>query len=148
MAGFEISYEWTIKKKYSPYISLLSGFGYTAVDKYDDVFYNAQFMLKAGTYFSFNDNFRLNIYTGADYTTLYNSGIMHETFNINIPESYLPVNTPAQQAEINLIYYENYNKNINMVLGAKLEIYKYSSIFAEIKYINSLTIYTGINIMF
>ena len=148
MAGFELSYEWTIKNKYSPYISFLSGFGYTAVNRYDDIFYNAQFMLKAGTYIAFNENFRLNVYTGADYTTLFNSGIMQETFTINIPKNYLSLNTPNGQYETSVIYYENYDKNINMVLGAKLEIYKYSSIFAEIKYINSLTIYTGINIMF
>lgn len=148
MAGFELSYEWTIRNKYSPYISFLSGFGYTAVNRYDDIFYNAQFMLKAGTYIAFNENFRLNVYTGADYTTLFNSGIMQETFTINIPKNYLSLNTPNGQYETSVIYYENYDKNINMVLGAKLEIYKYSSIFAEIKYINSLTMYTGINIMF
>lgn len=148
MAGFELSYEWTIKNKYSPYISFLSGFGLTAVNRYDDIFYNAQFMLKAGTYITFNENLRLNVYTGADYTTLFNSGIMQETFTINIPKNYLSLNTPNGQYETSVIYYENYDKNINMVLGAKLEIYKYSSIFAEIKYINSLTIYTGINIIF
>lgn len=146
MAGFEAAYEWTIKK-YTPYITFKAGFGWTAADSYDDIFYNASFALKAGTYIIFNKNFILNIYTGADYTTLFNSGLMIENINISIPDEYLmigAVNNFSAAAE----YQENYDKNINMLLGAELDMYKYSSIFAEIKYISSLVFYTGVKVKF
>lgn len=146
MAGFEASYEWTFKK-YTPYIAFKTGFGITSSDSYDDIFYNASFMLKAGTYIAFNKNFILNIYTGADYTTLFNSGLMVENISIDIPDEYLSIgadNTLYKTIE----YQENYDKNINMLLGAELNIYKYSSFFAEIKYINSLTFYTGVKVEF
>lgn len=146
MAGFEAAYEWTIKK-YTPYIAFRAGFGWTTSDNYEDIFYNASFALKAGTYITFNKNFILNIYTGADYTTLFNSGLMVENFNISIPDEYLmigAVNNYNGAAE----YQENYDKNINMLLGAEFDMYKYSSIFAEIKYINSLVFYTGVKVKF
>lgn len=146
MAGFEAAYEWTIQK-YTPYIAFKAGFGWTASDIYDDIFYNASFALKAGTYITFNKNFILNIYTGADYTTLFNSGLMVEKFNINIPDEYLTIGA-ANTFSAAVEYQENYDKNINMLLGAELDIYKYSSIFAEIKYINSLIFYTGVKVKF
>ncbi len=146
MAGFVAAYEWTIKK-YTPYIAFKAGFGWTAADSYEDIFYNASFALKAGTYITFNKNFILNIYTGADYTTLFNSGLMVENFNISIPDEYLmigAVNNFSAEAE----YQEYYDKNINMLVGAELDIYKYSSIFVEIKYISSLVFYTGVKVKF
>lgn len=146
MAGFETAYEWTIKK-YTPYIAFKAGFGLTTSDSYEDIFYNASFALKAGTYITFNKNFILNIYTGADYTTLFNSGLMVENFNINIPDEYLMAGT-ADKIHTIINYQENYDKNINMLLGAELDMYKYSSIFAEIKYINSFVFYTGVKVKF
>ena len=146
MAGFETAYEWTIKK-YTPYIAFKAGFGLTSSDSYDDIFYNASFTLKAGTYITFNKNFILNIYTGADYTTLFNNGLMVESININIPDEYLMAGTADKMHTI-INYQENYDKNINMLLGAELDMYKYSSIFAEIKYINSLVFYTGVKVKF
>ena len=146
MAGFETAYEWTIKK-YTPYIAFKAGFGLTSSDSYDDIFYNASFTLKAGTYITFNKNFILNIYTGADYTTLFNNGLMVESININIPDEYLIAGT-ADKMHIIINYQENYDKNINMLLGAELDMYKYSSIFAEIKYINSFVFYTGVKVKF
>lgn len=88
MAGFEASYEWSIKK-YTPYISFKTGFGLTVSERYEDIFYNASFALKAGTYITFNKNFILNIYAGADYTTLFNNGLMVENINIAVPNEYL-----------------------------------------------------------
>lgn len=146
MAGFETAYEWTIKK-YTPYIAFKAGFGLTSSDSYDDIFYNASFTLKAGTYITFNKNFILNIYTGADYTTLFNNGLMVESININIPDEYLIAGTADKMHTI-INYQENYDKNINMLLGAELDMYKYSSIFAEIKYINSFVFYTGVKVKF
>lgn len=146
MAGFETAYEWTIKK-YTPYIAFKAGFGLTSSDSYEDIFYNASFALKAGTYITFNKNFILNIYTGADYTTLFNNGLMVESININIPDEYLMAGTADKMHTI-INYQENYDKNINMLLGAELDMYKYSSIFAEIKYINSLVFYTGVKVKF
>ena len=146
MAGFETAYEWTIKK-YTPYIAFKAGFGWTTSDSYEDIFYNASFALKAGTYITFNKNFILNIYTGADYTTLFNNGLMVESININIPDEYLMAGTADKMHTI-INYQENYDKNINMLLGAELDMYKYSSIFAEIKYINSLVFYTGVKVKF
>ena len=146
MAGFETAYEWTIKK-YTPYIAFKAGFGLTSSDSYEDIFYNASFTLKAGTYITFNKNFILNIYTGADYTTLFNNGLMVESININIPDEYLIAGTADKMHTI-INYQENYDKNINMLLGAELDMYKYSSIFAEIKYINSLVFYTGVKVKF
>lgn len=146
MAGFETAYEWTIKK-YTPYIAFKAGFGWTTSDSYEDIFYNASFALKAGTYITFNKNFILNIYTGADYTTLFNNGLMVESININIPDEYLVAGTADKMHTI-INYQENYDKNINMLLGAELDMYKYSSIFAEIKYINSLVFYTGVKVKF
>ena len=146
MAGFETAYEWTIKK-YTPYIAFKAGFGLTTSDSYEDIFYNASFALKAGTYITFNKNFILNIYTGADYTTLFNNGLMVESININIPDEYLMAGTADKMHTI-INYQENYDKNINMLLGAELDMYKYSSIFAEIKYINSLVFYTGVKVKF
>lgn len=146
MAGFETAYEWTIKK-YTPYIAFKAGFGLTSSDSYEDIFYNASFTLKAGTYITFNKNFILNIYTGADYTTLFNNGLMVESININIPDEYLMAGTADKMHTI-INYQENYDKNINMLLGAELDMYKYSSIFAEIKYINSLVFYTGVKVKF
>lgn len=147
MAGFETNYEWTIKK-YTPYVLLKAGFGLTSSSSYEDMFYNASFTLKAGTYIAFNDNFKLNIYTGADYTTLFNNGLMIENINISIPNEYLMTGISSQDNDITIQYMENYDKNINMVLGAELNIYKYSSIFVEMKYINSFIIFTGIKVMF
>ena len=146
MAGFETAYEWTIKK-YTPYIAFKAGFGLTSSDSYEDIFYNASFTLKAGTYITFNKNFILNIYTGADYTTLFNNGLMVESININIPDEYLIAGTADKMHTI-INYQENYDKNINMLLGAELDMYKYSSIFAEIKYINSFVFYTGVKVKF
>lgn len=146
MVGFETAYEWTIKK-YTPYIAFKAGFGLTSSDSYEDIFYNASFTLKAGTYITFNKNFILNIYTGADYTTLFNNGLMVESINLNIPDEYLMAGTADKMHTI-INYQENYNKNINMLLGAELNIYKYSSIFTEIKFINSLTVYTGVKVKF
>ena len=146
MAGFETAYEWTIKK-YTPYIAFKAGFGWTTSDSYEDIFYNASFALKAGTYITFNKNFILNIYTGADYTTLFNNGLMVESININIPDEYLMAGTADKMHTI-INYQENYDKNINMLLGAELDMYKYSSIFAEIKYINSFVFYTGVKVKF
>lgn len=146
MAGFETAYEWTIKK-YTPYIAFKAGFGLTSSDSYEDIFYNASFTLKAGTYITFNKNFILNIYTGADYTTLFNNGLMVESININIPDEYLMAGTADKMHTI-INYQENYDKNINMLLGAELDMYKYSSIFAEIKYINSFVFYTGVKVKF
>lgn len=146
MAGFETAYEWTIKK-YIPYIAFKAGFGLTSSDSYDDISYNASFTLKAGTYITFNKNFILNIYTGADYTTLFNNGLMVESININIPDEYLMAGTADKMHTI-INYQENYDKNINMLLGAELDMYKYSSIFAEIKYINSFVFYTGVKVKF
>lgn len=146
MAGFETAYEWTIKK-YTPYIAFKAGFGLTSSDSYEDIFYNASFTLKAGTYITFNKNFILNIYTGADYTTLFNNGLMVESINLNIPDEYLMAGTADKMHTI-INYQENYDKNINMLLGAELDMYKYSSIFAEIKFINSLTVYTGVKVKF
>lgn len=146
MAGFAAAYEWTIKK-YTPYISFKAGFGGTAADCYEDIFYNASFTLKAGTYITFNKNFILNIYAGADYTTLFNSGLMAENINISIPDEYLIVGA-VNDLYAAVEYQENYDKNINMLLGAELDMYKYSSIFAEIKYINSFVFYTGVKVKF
>lgn len=146
MAGFEAAYEWTIKK-YTPYISFKAGFGGTTADCYEDIFYNASFTLKAGTYITFNKNFILNIYAGADYTTLFNSGLMAENINISIPDEYLIVGA-VNDLYAAVEYQENYDKNINMLLGAELDMYKYSSIFAEIKYINSFVFYTGVKVKF
>lgn len=70
---------------------------------------------------------------------------MIENINISIPDEYLiigAVNNFSAAAE----YQENYDKNINMLLGAELDMYKYSSIFAEIKYISSLVFYTGVKV--
>lgn len=146
MAGFDAAYEWTIKK-YTPYISFKAGFGGTTADCYEDIFYNASFTLKAGTYITFNKNFILNIYAGADYTTLFNSGLMAENINISIPDEYLIVGA-VNDLYAAVEYQENYDKNINMLLGAELDMYKYSSIFAEIKYINSFVFYTGVKVKF
>lgn len=146
MACFEAAYEWTIKK-YTPYISFKAGFGGTTADCYEDIFYNASFTLKAGTYITFNKNFILNIYAGADYTTLFNSGLMAENINISIPDEYLIVGA-VNDLYAAVEYQENYDKNINMLLGAELDMYKYSSIFAEIKYINSFVFYTGVKVKF
>lgn len=146
MAGFEAAYEWTIKK-YTPYISFKAGFGGTTADCYEDIFYNASFTLKAGTYITFNKNFILNVYAGADYTTLFNSGLMAENINISIPDEYLIVGA-VNDLYAAVEYQENYDKNINMLLGAELDMYKYSSIFAEIKYINSFVFYTGVKVKF
>lgn len=147
MAGFEADYEWTVKK-YTPYISLKAGFGATATDSYDDTFYNASFTLKAGSYITFNKNFRLNVFVGADYTTLFNNGAMVDNFDVTIPAEYLLTGIPAQHISISMEYAENYDKNINMMLGAEFDIYKYASVFAEVKFINSLTAYTGVKVMF
>lgn len=147
MAGFEAGYEYTIKK-YTPYILLKAGFGSTVSESYEDIFYNASFSLKAGSYFAFNKNFILNIYAGADYTTFFNNGLMIEDFDVLIPQDYLLMGVPPQKIGISMEYAENYDKNINMVLGGELSIYKYSSIFAEVKFINSLTVYTGVKVMF
>lgn len=146
MAGFVTAYEWTIKK-YTPYISFKAGFGWTATDIYEDIFYNASFALKAGTYITFNKNFILNVYAGADYTTLFNNGLMAENININIPNEYLIIGA-VNNLYAAVEYQENYNKNINMLLGAELDIYKYSSIFAEMKFINSFVFYTGVKVKF
>lgn len=146
MAGFEAEYNWTINK-YSPYISLKAGFGSTVSESYEDIFYNASFTLKAGTYIKFNKNYILNIYTGADYTTLFNNGLMIENINIYIPDDYIILGA-GNYFNADIEYQENYEKNINMILGAELNIYKYVSIFAEIKYINSLIVYTGIKAKF
>ncbi len=146
MAGFEAMYEWTIKK-YTPYIAFKAGFGITTSDIYEDIFYNASFTLKTGTYITFNKNFILNIYTGADYTTLFNSGLMAENINITVPDEYWQLGVP-NKLNTTIFYQEDYNKNINMLLGAELNIYKYSSIFTEIKFINSLTVYTGVKVKF
>ena len=146
MAGFEAMYEWTIKK-YTPYIAFKAGFGITTTDSYNDIFYNASFALKAGTYITFNKNFILNLYTGADYTTLFNVGLMAENINITIPDEYLQLGT-ANNLNTSIEYYENYDKNINMLFGAELNIYKYSSIFAEVKYINNIIVYSGIKVNF
>lgn len=146
MAGFETAYEWTIKK-YTPYIAFKAGFGLTSSDSYEDIFYNASFTLKAGTYITFNKNFILNIYTGADYTTLFNNGLMVESINLNIPDEYLMAGTADKMHTI-INYQENYDKNINMLLGAELDMYKYSSIFAEVKYINNIIVYSGIKVNF
>lgn len=146
MAGFVAAYEWTIKQ-YTPYIAFEAGFGWTATDRYEDIFYNASFALKAGTYIIFNKNFILNIYAGADYTTLFNSGLMAENINISIPDEYLIVGAVNNLYAV-VEYQENYDKNINMLLGAELDIYKYSSIFVEIKYINSFVFYTGVKVKF
>ncbi|MDE7314985.1 MAG: hypothetical protein K2N11_04705 [Mucispirillum sp.] len=146
MAGFVTAYEWTIKR-YTPYISFKAGFGGTAADIYEDIFYNASFALKAGTYITFDKNFILNIYAGADYTTLFNSGLMAENININIPDEYLVIGT-VNNLYAAVEYQENYDKNINMLLGAELDIYKYSSIFAEMKFINSFVFYAGIKVKF
>lgn len=148
MAGFEAMYEWTIKK-YTPYIAFKAGFGITTTDSYNDIFYNASLALKAGTYITFNKNFILNLYTGADYTTLFNSGLMTEDINITVPEEYWQpgVGVP-NKLNTTIFYQEDYNKNINMLFGAELNIYKYSSIFTEIKFINSLTVYTGVKVKF
>lgn len=146
MAGFVATYEWTIKK-YTPYIAFRAGFGWTASDSYEDIFYNASFALKAGTYITFNKNFILNIYTGADYTTLFNNGLMIEHINISIPDEYLMIGAVNNFSTV-IEYQENYDKNINMLLGAELDMYKYTSIVAEIKYINSLVFYTGVKVKF
>lgn len=146
MAGFEAMYEWTIKK-YTPYIAFKAGFGITTTDSYNDIFYNASLALKAGTYITFNKNFILNLYTGADYTTLFNNGLMVESINLNIPDEYLMAGTADKMHTI-INYQENYDKNINMLFGAELNIYKYSSIFAEVKYINNIIVYSGIKVNF
>lgn len=146
MAGFEAAYEYTIKR-YTPYISFKAGFGSTVSENYDDIFYNASFTIKAGTYIKFNENYILNIYTGADYTTLFNTGLMVENFNLTIPAEYIMSGAQNNFSTV-IEYQENYDKNINMVFGAELDIYKYTSIFTEIKYINSLIFYTGIKAKF
>ena len=147
MAGFEAAYEWSIKK-YTPYISFKTGFGLTVSERYEDIFYNASFALKAGTYITFNKNFILNIYTGADYTTLFNNGLMIENINIAVPNEYLMTGMSVYNFYAAAEYQENYDKNINMLFGMELDIYKYSSIFAEIKFINSLIFHTGIKVKF
>lgn len=147
MAGFEAAYEWSIKK-YTPYISFKTGFGLTVSERYEDIFYNASFALKAGTYITFNKNFILNIYAGADYTTLFNNGLMVENINIAVPNEYLMTGMSVYNFYAAAEYQENYDKNINMLFGMEFDIYKYSSIFAEIKFINSLIFHTGIKVKF
>lgn len=135
-------------KKYTPYISFKAGFGLTVSERYEDIFYNASFALKAGIYIIFNKNFILNVYTGADYTTLFNNGLMVENINVAVPNEYLMTGMSAYNFYAVAEYQENYDKNINMLFGMELDIYKYSSIFAEIKFINSLIFHTGIKVKF
>ncbi len=110
MAGFEAAYEWSIKK-YTPYISFKTGFGLTVSERYEDIFYNASFALKAGTYITFNKNFILNIYAGADYTTLFNNGLMVENINIAVPNEYLMTGMSVYNFYAAAEYQENYDKN-------------------------------------
>lgn len=147
MAGFDLSYEWKVKK-FTPYLSFKAGFGSTASSGYEDAFFSASFTLKAGTLITFNKYARLNLYAGADYTTLFNNGIMQENIDIIISTDNLMLGIPQQNVNAYLELAENYDDNLNMVLGVGLDIYKYISLFAEFKFINSFTAYSGIKFMF
>ena len=77
MAGFEAAYEWSIKK-YTPYISFKTGFGLTVSERYEDIFYNASFALKAGTYITFNKNFIFTSCTN-EYHPVYYQLLWHDS---------------------------------------------------------------------
>ena len=47
-----------------------------------------------------------------------------------------------------LFYEEIYNKNFSMITGIELELYKYSALFAELKYINNFNACLGVKVKF
>lgn len=146
LAGFDFIYEYKYKK-FIPYILLTSAFGVTTSSNYENIYYSLNFALKTGLVYEFNKNIKLNTYLGADYTSYYNGNYILDTFNIHIPQQYMHQNM-NMDFNAKLFYEEIYNKNISMITGIELELYKHSALFAELKYINNFNACLGVKVKF
>ena len=50
---------------------------------------------------------------------------------------------PPKPIETQILYQENYNKNLNMLIGAEFELFKQYSLFIETKFINNFILHVG-----
>ncbi len=147
LAGMELSYEYKINN-YIPYITLSGAYGITSSSNYDTIYYSANFTLKTGFYYVFNSNIKLNTYLGADYFSYYQGDEVRENFIITLPEDVLIQNTVIDSFDTFLQYEEIYDNNISMLLGLELELYKYTSLFLEAKFINNFQMLLGLKLHF
>lgn len=143
LTGIELTYEYKYKK-FIPHIDLITAVGVSASLNYENIFYTLNFGLFTGLYYEINKNIKLNSYIGIDYTSFYNGNYIKDSTIINIPEKYLYINIPEQSIKTCFIYEEKYEKNINMVLGFELQLYKNYNLLLETKFINNLMINLGI----
>lgn len=143
LTGIELTYEYKYKK-FIPHIDLITAVGVSASLNYENIFYTLNFGLFTGLYYEINKNIKLNSYIGIDYTSFYNGNYIKDSTIINIPEEYLYINIPKQSIKTCFIYEEKYEKNINMVLGFELQLYKNYNLLLETKFINNLMINLGI----
>lgn len=143
MSGFKLLYEYELKK-FIPYINLISAIGMTASSNYESIFYSLNLALQTGLIYKINQNITLNCFTGIDYTSLYNGSYIIDRFVIMIPENYLVSNAPFQNINAEFTYKEKYFKNLNMLLGLELNLYKHYNLFISSKFINTLFINVGI----
>ena len=143
LTGIELTYEYKYKK-FIPHIELITAVGVSASSNYENIFYTLNFALLTGLYYEINKNIKLNSYIGMDYTSFYSGNYIKESTIINIPEEYLYINIPEQSIKTDFIYEEKYEKNINMVLGFELQLYKHYNLLLETKFINNLIINLGI----
>lgn len=142
MSGFDFMYEYKYKN-FLPYVNFKTAVGITASTNYDDLYYSLNIALTTGLIYNINKNMKINTYVGADYTSIYNGNYIKDTFNINIPGDYLHANIPPKPIETQILYQENYNKNLNMLIGAEFELFKHYGIFIETKFINNFILNFG-----
>lgn len=142
MSGFDFMYEYKYKN-IVPYINFKTAVGITASTNYKDIYYSLNLALTTGLIYNINKNMKINSYIGADYTSIYNGNYINDTFSINIPKEFLQGNLPLNNITTQILYNENYNKNLNMVIGAEFELFKHYSIFIETKFINNFILNFG-----
>ena len=142
MSGFDFIYEYKYKN-FVPYINFKTAVGVTASTNYEDIYYSLNLALTTGLIYNINNNMEINTYAGVDYTSIYNGNYIKDTFNINIPENNLHANIPPKPIETQILYQENYNKNLNMLIGAEFELFKQYSLFIETKFINNFILHVG-----
>lgn len=142
MSGFDFMYEYKYKN-IVPYINFKTAVGITASTNYKDIYYSLNLALTTGLIYNINKNMKINSYIGADYTSIYNGNYINDTFSINIPKEFLQGNLPLNNITTQILYNENYNKNLNMVIGAEFELFKHYGIFIETKFINNFILNFG-----
>lgn len=138
--GNELRYEHKIKDKYLPYISSSVAFGITASSLYENLLLNFNINLKTGTIFILPKDMTIDVWVGANYSTINNPN----GYIINITDSIdnnLSFNT-------NIEYKENTDKNIDIMTGFSFSPQKNINLSFDIKFLNNLIITTGLTMMF